>query len=101
MVTFRTRSRHSSCVLAATATRNQPCTRAAATSTPRAHLVLDLSGLACLTVQGQRLVQVVLGEVSLHVAHHQQLALDRPARVHTGQHVELADHSTGKGSRSV
>ena len=41
------------------------------------HLVLDLAGLACLTVQGQRLVEVVLGVVPLHVADHQQLALDR------------------------
>ncbi len=53
------------------------------------HLVLDLAGVRGLPVQGEGLVEVVLGVVALHVAHHQQLALDRLPRLATGEHVEL------------
>ncbi len=54
-----------------------------------AHLVLDLARLRGLAVQGERLVEVVLAVVALHVADDQELALDRLAGLAARQHVEL------------
>jgi hypothetical protein len=54
-----------------------------------AHLVLDLARLHCLAVQGQRLVQVVLAVVPLHVPDHEKLPLDRLSGFPTRQDVEL------------
>ncbi len=62
-----------------------------------AHLVLDLAGVAGLAVQGERLVEVVLAVVPLHVADHEELALDRLAGVGAGQYVELGGPLDGEG----
>ena len=54
-----------------------------------AHLVLDLAGVDGLTVEGQRLVEVVLGVVPLHVAYDEKLALDGLTGFPTRQDIEL------------
>ena len=54
------------------------------------HLVLDHAGLGRLASQGQRLVEVVLGVVTLHVAYDEQLALDGPPGFPARQDIQLA-----------
>ncbi len=52
------------------------------------HLVLGGSGVLGLPVQGERLVEVVLAVMALHVPHHEQLALDGLAGLDPAQQVE-------------
>ena len=57
---------------------------------PAGHLVLDDAGLGRLAAQGQRLVEVVLGVVPLHVSYDEQLALDGPPGFPARQDIQLA-----------